>query len=83
MPVYEYYCSDCHTTFDALRSMAAAADPMECSHCGASKHVNRTITTFARVGVNAGVESFGGTQSGGSASPSFGGGCCGGACGCH
>ncbi|HLQ31673.1 MAG TPA: zinc ribbon domain-containing protein [Chloroflexota bacterium] len=81
MPVYEYYCSDCHTKFEALRSMSAANEPMECSSCGGAKHVNRTITTFARIG---GIEAAGGTESGGSASmPGFGGGgCCGGSCGC-
>jgi putative FmdB family regulatory protein len=81
MPVYEYYCSDCRTKFETLRSMAAADEPVECAHCGGSKHVNRTITTFARVGGS--IEDFGGTESGGSASlPAFDGGCCGGSCGC-
>ncbi len=79
MPVYEYYCSDCHTKFEALRSMASANEPVTCAACGGAKHVNRTITTFATVG--SGIESFGGSESGGSASmPS--GGCCGGSCGC-
>lgn len=81
MPVYEYYCTDCRNTFEALRNMSAATEPMECAKCGSAKHVNRTITTFARVG--GGIEAYGGTESGGSASPSFGGGgCCGGSCGC-
>ena len=82
MPVYVYYCSDCRTKFEALRSMSASDDPMECGNCGATKHVNRTITTFARM---SGIESAGGTESGGSSSmpmPSFDGGCCGGSCGC-
>jgi len=81
MPVYEFYCSDCHTKFEALRSMSASNDPMECASCGSTKRVNRTITTFARIG--GGIEAAGGTESGGSAAmPSFGGGCCGGSCGC-
>jgi putative FmdB family regulatory protein len=82
MPVYEYYCSDCQTKFEALRSMSAANEPMECKSCGATKHVNRTITTFARL---SGIEAAGGTESGGLASmpaSTFGGGCCGGSCGC-
>lgn len=87
MPVYEYYCSDCHTKFEALRSMSAANDPAECVSCGSTKRVNRTISTFARVGAgsSSGIEAFGGTESGGSAAmPDFGsGGCCGGGCGCH
>lgn len=81
MPMYEYYCSDCRTKFETLRSMAAADEPVACAQCGAIKHVNRTISTFARVG--AGIEDFGGSESGGLASmPAFGGGCCGGSCGC-
>ena len=50
MPVYEYYCSACHTKFDALRSMAALNDPQACAECGATEHVNRTLTTFVRLG---------------------------------
>jgi putative FmdB family regulatory protein len=82
VPVYEYYCSDCHTKFEALRSMSAASEELACASCGATKHVNRTITTFARIGS---IAAAGGTESGGSASmPDFGsGGCCGGGCGCH
>ncbi|HEX6512256.1 MAG TPA: zinc ribbon domain-containing protein [Chloroflexota bacterium] len=82
MPVYEYYCSDCRTKFEALRSMAAADEPAECSSCGSTKRVNRTITTFARI---SGIQAAGGTESGGSVSmplPTMDGGCCGGSCGC-
>ncbi|MBV8086355.1 MAG: zinc ribbon domain-containing protein [Chloroflexi bacterium] len=81
MPVYEYYCSACHTKFDALRSMALLNEPQACTACGASEHVNRTLTVFARMG--------GGSGSGldlegdSSVASSFGGGCgCGGACSC-
>jgi putative FmdB family regulatory protein len=34
MPVYEFHCES-HGTFDALRPMAAFADPCPCPHCGA------------------------------------------------
>jgi putative FmdB family regulatory protein len=33
MPVYEFYCIS-HGTFDALRPMAAFADPCPCPDCG-------------------------------------------------
>ncbi|HLG73156.1 MAG TPA: zinc ribbon domain-containing protein [Chloroflexota bacterium] len=86
MPMYEYYCSDCHTKFEVLRSMSAANEPMACSSCGSTKRVNRTISTFARVGVGAGAgsDAWSSGESGGAASmPDFGsGGCCGGGCGC-
>ncbi|MBV9120528.1 MAG: zinc ribbon domain-containing protein [Chloroflexi bacterium] len=79
MPVYEYYCSDCHTKFEALRSMSAAGDPQTCASCGSDKRVNRLLSTFARIGS---IESAGGSESGGMASMPSGGGCCGGSCGC-
>ncbi|HEU0166145.1 MAG TPA: zinc ribbon domain-containing protein [Chloroflexota bacterium] len=80
MPVYEYYCSACHTKFDALRSMAALNEPQTCTVCGASEHVNRTLTVFARMGGGSGVDDdFGDSR----VASSFGGGCgCGGACSC-
>ncbi|MHB8621215.1 MAG: FmdB family zinc ribbon protein [Chloroflexota bacterium] len=82
MPVYEYYCSDCHTTFEALRAMGSADEPIACRQCGQPKRVNKVISTFARAG-GSGIEMAGGTASGGSSSPSFSpGGCCGGGCGC-
>ena len=80
MPVYEYYCSECHTKFDALRSMAALNEPQVCTSCGATEHVNRTITTFVRIGGSA---DLGDGEGPGQVASSFGGGCgCGGACSC-
>ena len=34
MPVYEYFCSDCRTKFDALRPMAEADKAIACEECG-------------------------------------------------
>ncbi|NCO15950.1 MAG: zinc ribbon domain-containing protein [Alphaproteobacteria bacterium] len=34
MPVYEYWC-DSHGLFNALRPMAACAEPCDCPECGA------------------------------------------------
>jgi putative FmdB family regulatory protein len=70
MPVYEYYCRRCDTTFDKLRPLSAAEQPSECpaGHPGAA----RTITVFATF-----------QKSGGSEPMPAGGGCCGGgACAC-
>jgi putative FmdB family regulatory protein len=46
MPLYEYYCSECNTKFDALRAMSKADDPIPCGHCE-SLHTARVISLFA------------------------------------
>ena len=69
MPVYEYYCSACHTKFDILRPMSQADAPIKCEHCESKKTARVLSVVFA--------------HSGGSLAESAGGGCaCGGACGC-
>lgn len=35
MPVYEYYCADCHGVFELVRSVAAAAEAQPCPVCDA------------------------------------------------
>jgi putative FmdB family regulatory protein len=67
MPVYEYYCRECGTKFEKLRSISAANEPIECpdGHEGAI----RTLSVIARVGGSDGEFGFGGCG-------------CGGACAC-
>lgn len=75
MPLYEYRCKSCDTRFEARRSMAEADAPVTCpeGHVGAQ----RLLTVFATTGRAAGGEAR-------PAAPMpAGGGCCGGACGCH
>ncbi len=43
MPVYEYVCLDCHSTFEALRSMREADLQQACVECGGA-HVSRTLS---------------------------------------
>ena len=77
MPVYEYYCSHCHTKFDALRTMRQADDPIACENCE-SERTARVLSVFFATsgGQPASGQSFGGMSEGG-------GGCgCGGACSC-
>lgn len=47
MPLYEYYCSDCTTSFELLRSMDDAAPLETCpeGHTGAK----RALSVFATV----------------------------------
>jgi putative FmdB family regulatory protein len=70
MPVYEYYCSKCHTKFDALRPMRDADAPIACEHCE-SERTARVLSVFF-------------ATSGGKPVSGAGGGCaCGnGTCGC-
>jgi putative FmdB family regulatory protein len=70
MPLYDYKCPECDTTFEARRSMAEASEPIDCpnGHAGS----RRLLSVFATVG---------GSSS--SAVPRAGGhGCGGGMCGC-
>lgn len=70
MPLYEYRCADCDTTFEKL-TKRELADATTCPQCGAS-HPRRLISVFA---------SF--TQSSDGGVAPVGGGCaCGGACSC-
>lgn len=70
MPLYEYRCADCKTSFEKLTSRDLA-DSVACPACEGSRS-KRLISVFA---------SFTQTSDGGVVST--GGGCaCGGACGC-
>lgn len=51
MPLYEYYCADCRTKFEALRSMSQADEPIACRHCG-GLHTSREFSVFAAVSRN-------------------------------
>jgi len=74
MPLYEYRCPECDTTFDARRPMAEASDPIDCpnGHVGS----RRLLSVFA----STGVASAAGSAPTSAPRPS-GGGCCGGMCG--
>ena len=77
MPVYEYYCSHCHTKFDALRAMHQADARIACENCE-SERTARVLSVF--------FAASGGSSASGQ--PIYGrddssGGCgCGGACSC-
>ncbi len=46
MPLYEYYCADCQSKFEALRSMSQADEPITCRQCD-GQHTARVFSTFA------------------------------------
>ena len=76
MPLYDYKCPECDTTFEARRSMAEASDPIDCpnGHVGS----RRLWSVFATVGASSG-----GPAPVSAPAPRAGGhGCGGGMCGC-
>ncbi len=79
MPLYDFRCRACGTTFDRMRSMAQADAPTPCD-CG-SNDTTRLLSRIAPVAQSASVGGSAGSlpMAGGSA-PSAGGGCCGGGC---
>jgi len=75
MPVYEYLCRDCDTTFEARRPMAAADEPLSCPE--GHGRVSRRLSVFATTGRATA------SPTGQSSAAPAGGAPCGPACGCH
>ena len=44
MPLYEYYCDDCHGVFELLRPQREASDPQPCPECDADSP--RIVSAF-------------------------------------
>jgi putative FmdB family regulatory protein len=55
MPVYEYQCADCDTTFEMLRRMSMANAAATCSQCG-SHATSRAISLFSAISKNSSGE---------------------------
>jgi putative FmdB family regulatory protein len=76
MPVFDYRCSDCGTTYDVYHKVKEISEDVVCPHCGSPSH--KKLMSAATV-------SMGGKSSSSSFSPppcESGGECCGGgACG--
>ncbi len=70
MPIYEYQCETCRTSFEAL---VMRSDPeVQCPSCGGSK-LAREMSVFAASGAGDSAPQAG-------AAPRA---CCGGGCGCR
>ena len=49
MPTYEYWCEDCHKTFETVLSLSEyGKQPVECPGCK-GKNVKRQMSTFQAV----------------------------------
>ncbi len=46
MPIYEYRCHDCGTTFSRLQRVGAGADGVRCPSCESEK-IERLLSSFA------------------------------------
>jgi putative FmdB family regulatory protein len=44
MPLYEFYCDDCHGIFEEIRQMRDASDPAPCPEC--SREAPRIMSSF-------------------------------------
>jgi putative FmdB family regulatory protein len=78
LPIYEFACQDCDHRFEEL---VRAADPSAaCPACG-SGSTARLMSAFSVRSVSAGGSDLARAMS--QPTAGSGGGCCGGACGCH
>ena len=73
MPLFEYRCRECETSFEKL-TRYDQADSIACPQCG-SVHARRLLSMFATFSPTA-------STSPAPVATMGGGGCCGGSCGC-
>ena len=52
MPIYEYYCSDCHTIFNFFSRLVSPDKKPNCPRCG-KKQLERQISMFAMTGTKS------------------------------
>ena len=73
MPIYDYRCKACGTTYDVFHKVREVVDDVVCPSCGSADHARLLSAPNVAIG----------TRSSASTSPgcSEEGGCCGGACG--
>jgi putative FmdB family regulatory protein len=81
MPIYEFRCEDCGTSFETL---VRGAGDAQCPRCDGSR-LAREMSVFAARGASADSAraAADAIASNGGGTGRMGGGCCGGACGCR
>ncbi len=80
MPLYEFFCYDCRTTFSERRSFSQAGDAAECPQC-LSQHTRKVIGAVAVI--SDGTRPIGNPlTTSGDAAQAVSGGCGCGACSC-
>lgn len=66
MPIYEYRCKHCESTFPKLQKVGASGEGIQCPECG-SADVERMLSAFASGSSSEGAA----TSSGGAACTGF------------
>ncbi len=64
MPIYEYRCSQCQSTFARLQRVGTPVDAVQCPECG-SGEVGRILSVFASSSPSRSPSSAGTTGCGG------------------
>ena len=80
MPIYEYRCTDCESTFEAF--VRSGHNDAECPSCHGD-HLTREMSVFASRSNGDGAAAISNAIAQNGGSRMGGGGCCGGGCGCH
>ena len=81
LPIYEFACSECDHRFEELVKANGAQPSVPCPSCGSARTA-RLMSAFSVRSAPSGGDGLAAAFSN-PASPGAGGGCCGGACGCH
>jgi putative FmdB family regulatory protein len=85
MPIYEFRCEDCATSFETLVRAGHRGDA-RCPRCNGARLVREMSVFASRAGAGDSARAAADAiASNGGSGPGRmgGGGCCGGACGCH
>jgi putative FmdB family regulatory protein len=75
MPIYEYHCENCDSSFETI-VLPGHQDETQCPSCN-GPNISREMSVFASRGGSSEA------KPNGNATPMMRGGCCGGSCGCH
>lgn len=77
MPIYDYRCKECSTTYDVFHKVREIEEDIVCPACGSTGHVRLLSAPNVATG-NSGSRDFASADVGSCETP---GGCCGGSCG--
>ncbi len=72
MPIYDYTCNTCNTTYDVFHKVREVIDDVVCPSCASKEHTRLISAPNVAVGHGASASNL--------PSCSTGGGCCGGTC---
>jgi len=75
MPVYDYRCTDCHTTYDVFHKGREVQEDVVCPSCGSLHHKKLMSIPIISMGSDSPSSKYS------SAPACESGGCCGGSCG--